>query len=422
MSKQQKTTSRRQKGQKIESGAFGYTPNEENINTGSRQTNRKQNTQQSMNSSRGQQQYQNRRGNANRNQNNGHYRKDKFMKQHPTSIPIGVGREYFIDSPAFTPDTYEWMQTNDVKTVLYAAMEAIQSPFIYKEQYYEISLKASIPSNTPTPAHIFAHFHKSLDDCIIRYYPHTHHWPFESVGVLPSKTTTISNYQLSQGISDDFMSLGELHKSDAALRLEEILMVTLFFNDIRLLEIVTNENKSFLTPDVSKLFERKKTALCGEVVKAISKNIVDVLDKSKGRKLVGRIFSIFPDASKVQVANAVIENLLVGGVETTHTQNIERSAVLRQIASFISEVVDPVQVIEYIGQLCEIMDENGVALLNGDGFMFVQAVLLNKSLRSEEPDYYEEFYDKCCEVFEEYQKLENPSRVVIDFITQLKSI
>ncbi|BFU24179.1 hypothetical protein EHI8A_078240 [Entamoeba histolytica HM-1:IMSS-B] len=438
MSKQDRG-GRRQRGQKIESGAIGYVPKEipkeepefferrrfNKLQGKKYYNNYHQKEEKKDDKEKGGHEYPtkryNRGGLTQEKRNEIKKVNEELRKRHPTLLPIGIGHDFFIDSHQYQPPKCEYMTDQEIRNTFFASIESVQSYFAYKEQYYEIAFNMQ-HENAPigSMASIYSHLHKTLDDCVTSYYPHCHHYPFDLTGVDPSRTTCFSALQLSCGEENDFMFLGELHKYDSALRLEEMLLQAVLFNDIRLLEAVNDDNRKYMIPEVSQILATKKEKISRTVADALSGNLLEVLKKEKGLRFGARIFSLFPEASKAKVASVVIDKL--GDIcEMENHFPQERMAILQQVADYITYLNDTIQVAEFIGSICDLLEDKGLELLGSDCCCIVQSILKNKTLKSEEPDVYEEYLDACIEIIDTYKEEEDHSEEVVQFFESLKN-
>ncbi|ELP87382.1 hypothetical protein EIN_096390 [Entamoeba invadens IP1] len=450
-----KPKARRNKGQKIETGMIGYTPDTPQRTQDYRQNDRQPPQEEAQQQDRQgyqdrprQQPYQKRTNHSDHREKFAKFdqkerpgdRQDKkypnrygitqekreeikkvneeLRKKHPTLLPTGLAHEFFIDSPQCNPPHPKYMTDQEVKNTIYSAFENIRSFFAYKEQYYEISYKMSHGAEQEgSIVSFFSHLHKSLDDCVNRYYPHSHRYPIELVSVSTSKTTSMSQLQLSNGSESDFMFKGALPQFDSAFRLEEMLLNAVLFNDIRQLEMVNKDNAQYMSPEVSQVLTTKKTKLSKAVAEMMINNMVEVFRREKGLRFVKRIFSLLPDDLKAQVAGTVVGQLAVL-FQMDNTYPKERLDVFTEIGTYISEVNDVIQVSEYIGNLLEMFGECGKQLLGEDYFEIIKGILQNQTLKNEEPDLYQEFLEGCCGVLEEHTG--ELSKAVVDFIEKMK--
>ena len=370
----------------------------------------------------------------------------QIRKKHPTTIPTGIVKDFFIDGSQYDITDHTYMKKEEIRSLCLNGIASIDSYFAYKEQYYEIAYRMKHESHPPgSPVSLYSHLHKSLDDCVTSYHLHSHKYPFETSGMLASSTIGVSPYQLSCGNENNFMYKGSFSEFDSALCLEEMYLQSLLFNDIRSLEIVTEDNRAFMDVIVSSLLAEKKEKLLGIVSQQLIMNLVESMKKEKGLILFQKIFVLLPvttknsivtlfieklndiyqlesellkEEQKIEMNEKTVENVRI--LNNIQKEKEERKKVIALVSEFIMKINDVFQLVDFINIIESIFVENGVELFGSECCGIIQAILKNENLQEEEPDLYEEFLGSCFDILENYKEEENAKEDVITFFEALR--
>ena len=335
---------------------------------------------------------------------------------HPVLLPIGLRRTFCVDCPSYTPKESEYLTNADLRELLVTGLNSVSKNFAYKEQYYEIAFRGQhegLPDDST--ANYLLHLHKTLDESVTTFYPHTHLFPFDAIDIPPSITTCVSAHQLSRGTTPDFVFAGAIPALDEELLLEELSLATVLFDDFRTLETVTQTNRRFMNSEVSQVLQDKKDALGPQLVAAFARDVPALLARKKGIVFAERLFAVLPAKFRAQVVMAVVEALpALAALPPEHLP--ARLSFLRIVGAYLRDLTDVVEICEYVGVICEGL-EDGPACFSPPVAPVV-GIIQNATLREEERGTYDEFIESCRDLSEEHRDAIDPEVLALLAPTQ----